>query len=335
MNEPWSGLVYACDPGVGQEITTLHPALSIAFYFRSSDFDAIGQLYSAAMVLMKEHLTHYQAEEMKRPARITPQAFTMIPAWMKKPREGHVYWWTANGGADLGCSPPGFELSLLAHKRPTPAKALQRAENLKKWAEGENRTLGYRSNVRLVLPIDHPLAEGTALLDWLTSLDLVKRGELAFGECSYGLASMAAAFGGETQAREQAACSRYPGLDCFRGWHGLRLARVDHRFPEIVPSVKRAAWTVVLHEFTVSFLGGADAIRQQLADTPEIRVVPLDHGVILQAGSRPQLGDVSRGDYLPLVRKMARVLRPARTTLLAGESDFWDHFFDMFDKDFA
>jgi hypothetical protein len=62
-------------------------------------------------------------------------------------------------------------------------------------------------------------------------------------------------------------------------------------------------------------------------------VVPLKHGLILQAGNRPPLGDISRGDYLPLMRKMARVLRPARTTLLADKSEFWHHFFNMFDKD--
>lgn len=33
------------------------------------------------------------------------------------------------------------------------------------------------------------------------------------------------------------------------------------------------------------------------------------------------------------MRKMARVLRPARTTLLADKSEFWHHFFNMFDKD--
>lgn len=145
MNDPWPSLTYVCDPGVGQEITTLHPVLSIAFYTRWPDCDAVAQLYLAAMALMQERLTHYHAEEMKRPARVTPRAFTMIPAWLKKPREDHVYWWKANGGADLGCSPPGFELRLLAQKPPTAAKAKERAENLKKWAEGESVALGYRS----------------------------------------------------------------------------------------------------------------------------------------------------------------------------------------------
>jgi len=99
--------------------------------------------------------------------------------------------------------------------------------------------------------------------------------------------------------------------------------------------VRRAAWTLVLHPLTVAFLGGEDAIREQVADEPELRVSTLPHGLALQAGERPQLGDLTSGDDLPLLRRMAKVVRPARIERLAEKSDFWEHFFNIFDKKYS
>ncbi len=335
MRADWSEFVLVGDPGVGQTITTLHPALSVTFHFHRLDYPAIRQLCDAAMELIKPGLTHYQAEEMKRPAAINARALTMIPTWLRKPRVDHRYWWTANGGDDLGCAPPGLQFNLFTIPATTPEQqARSRAYLLKVFGTGEMLNFPLVSNIRVLLEVDHPLADGQHLLAWLSGLELVKRGSFAFAECGYTLSSLASPFGGEIRKREQVLCSRYPGLDCFRPSHTHHMFRVDPDYPDFVPLVRRAAWTTLLHPLTVAFLGGEEKIREQLAETTEIKVVTLPNGLAIQAGATPQLGDLSRGELLPLQRKVASVLRNARITKPAEESDFWDHFFNIFDKDY-
>jgi hypothetical protein len=334
MTIDWSSLVYRCDPGVGQEITTVHPALMANFYLLDLDPPAVGQLYESAMGFIKEGITHYQAEAMKRPAAITPAALTMVPTWMRKPKAGHRYWWRGQGGADPGCAPPCLDLlawSLRPGEKERFVGAIARRVGP---GEVPNYSLG--SEVSICFPVDHPLGAADRFLPWLSGLDLVKKGGLSFAECGYGLSTLAGPFGGETERRTRAWCSRYPGLDLFEPWHHNGMYHYDPAYPDLVPLVKRAGWMTLLHARTVQLLGGEDKLRSELVDTPEIRVHPAGGGgLILQAGERPQLGDLNRGDYLPLYRKVAAVLRPARVTRLADKDEFWDHFFNIFDKSYA
>src|SRR5262245_9289236 len=110
MNPPpdWQKFVRVSNPSLGQDTTLCAPALSITFFLRLIDYDAVKQLYDAVMKLMQPELTHYRARPMKRPAKIKKEAFTMIPTWMGRPGRGQSYWWTAYAGADLGVEPPGI-----------------------------------------------------------------------------------------------------------------------------------------------------------------------------------------------------------------------------------
>jgi Protein of unknown function (DUF3396) len=333
----WNEFVLIDNPRLGQDVTLLSPVLGINFYLGSTDAEAVAQLYDEAMKLIQPELTHYIAENMKRPAKITSKALGMIPTWMKRPKDGYAYDWNAYGGTDLGCSGPGLEFFVVY--RPFVSAELMRkrleAATKMSGAGGEIPGYGIRGSIRLMLPVDHPLAEASALSAWLQSLELVRRGAFDAVECSYGLSAWTH-LSAEAAQREKAFCSRYPGLDAFRASQAGQV-RVDLSYPSLIPLIKRAAWTNVLHELTVRALGGADAIRQQLADTPQIRIVPLEHGLMLQAGERPELGDLNRGDTLPLLRKVARVIRPVRVKLLVENLDdpFWDHFFNIFEKDYT
>lgn len=335
---PWDGFVRVGDPNLGQTVTLLHPALTITFTLRWIGYAAVRQLYDAAMLLMQPELTHYQAENMKRPAKITPRALSMIPAWMQKPKEDHVYWWQAYSGADLGCAPPGLEFWLWATPLLPPEKKLRRVQGalLHYGGAGDISHYVLSSSIRLLLPVDHPLGEASALLAWLQALDLLKLGNFDSITCSYGL-SILENLDFSVDRYEQALCSRYPGLDSFRFAHSGQV-RVDASYPDLIPLVKRAAWTTVLQELTVRALGGEAKVREQLADTPEIRVTSFAQALILQAGERPELGDLNRGDTLPLLRKVAAVIRPVRTTKILEQEargEFWEHFFNIFEKDYG
>jgi Protein of unknown function (DUF3396) len=301
---------------------------------RMLNLPALSQLYQRAMDLMQSELTHYDAEDMKRPAKASAKTWTMVPAWLRKPKRNHVYQFYAYGGNDLGVAPPAIELKMMDVPQPIPA--IWQANLRSELGAGDVKN-PLSSKLRLSFAPEHPLADSNALLAWLEDLDLVKTGRFMFVESGYGLLSLGSPFGGVTEQKERALHSRYPGLDAFRAWHTSGMFRVGE-LPsgelEYIPLVKRAAWTTVLHELTVDYLGGTDRIRAELSDEPQIRVVSLPHGLIIQAGARPQLGDLNKGDYLPLQRKVAKVLRPARVERLAEENEFWHHFFNIFDKSY-
>jgi Protein of unknown function (DUF3396) len=330
----WSDMTIVMDPGVGQVITTLHPAFTITFHMRMLNLPALSQLYQRAMDLMQPELTHYDAEDMKRPAKATAKTWTMVPAWLRKPKRDHVYQFNAYGGKDLGVAPPAIELMMTDLPQPVPAFKQARLRSL--LGTGD-LTYPLNTSLRLSFAPEHPLANGDALLAWLVDLQLLRTGSFIFAESGYGLLSLGSPFGGITEQKERALLSRHPGLDVYFPAHTSGMFRVGE-LPsgelEYIPLVKRASWTTALHELTVDYLGGADKIRAELADESRIRVVSLPHGLIIQAGARPQLGDLNKGDYLPLQRRVAKVLRPARVEKLAEKSEFWHHFFNIFDKSY-
>ncbi|MBI4954578.1 MAG: DUF3396 domain-containing protein [Myxococcales bacterium] len=60
----------------------------------------------------------------------------------------------------------------------------------------------------------------------------------------------------------------------------------------------------------IGHVGGIDVLRANLS--PEILLHPIRDGVLIQAGPEPLLGDVNRGETLPLYREVAKVLKPIR-----------------------
>jgi hypothetical protein len=69
-----------------------------------------------------------------------------------------------------------------------------------------------------------------------------------------------------------------------------------------------ARWVTLLGPTQTAALGGCDGIERGLA--PGLTATPLAEGVMIQAGERPELGDVNRGEDVPLLRALARQLEP-------------------------
>ena len=121
---------------------------------------------------------------------------------------------------------------------------------------------------------------------------------------SSGYASLALNWTDSSQiAVEQFAwplAKRHPGLDL----HDPSATSFD-----LHSRVRNAYWLTILgHEQLAALKLTPAALRERLG--PEILVHDLPHGVAIQAGEAPELGDVNRGERLPLVRKVAKVIEP-------------------------
>lgn len=96
---------------------------------------------------------------------------------------------------------------------------------------------------------------------------------------------------------------RFPGLDLpeHSRWY-VRMNRLKRR------AIRTINWLTFIDDGLVTELGGQAGLKEQLgASCP---VLPYEGGVIIQAGDRPQLGDIDRGLIPEDYRRVAEVLKP-------------------------
>jgi hypothetical protein len=98
--------------------------------------------------------------------------------------------------------------------------------------------------------------------------------------------------------------TRFPGLNAdYPTSHSLYLK----------DCVKGADWIVVLSDHFVEKLGGVEALRGQLSSADFV-FMEYPGGLLIKAGSRPQMGDREKNQMPELYVQLARVLKPIRVT---------------------
>ena len=105
-DDPWAGLWFKTEAG---EISAC-PCLQLSVYLDETNRAHVLAFYERALELLRPHLTHYLAESMRAPAKLTPRAWSMVPTWLRKPKEAHEYKITFWAGERMDVSP--WSLSL-------------------------------------------------------------------------------------------------------------------------------------------------------------------------------------------------------------------------------
>jgi hypothetical protein len=309
------------------------PALALTVHLDETDHAHVLDFYDRAMALVKPHLTHYWAEGMREPAKITARALGMLPTWLRKPKEAHDYTIRFWGGDRLDISPWSIEIFYC----DIPYSAARRARLGQGVAQSERVRTGGQdwrpaTALRVTVPVDSDEARPEVWVPWVLGFEILRDGWFMSGESGFSINTR----GGISDDNfAYAACARYPGLDWFSLDQSQYLRRSEASLDVALFQVKRAAWLTFLHETAVRVLGGEDAIRAQLADEPAIRIHPLKHGLCIQAQVAPELGDLSCHEMPEHVRRVAKVIRPVRLKgiPLAFKEEFVDHWFNMFDRD--
>jgi hypothetical protein len=93
---------------------------------------------------------------------------------------------------------------------------------------------------------------------------------------------------------------RHPGVDIVRIPFDAKAVGSE--------GIKGVNWLTLIDAGLLKELGGVKGIRQRLS--AGIEIIECRHGVILKAGASPALGDVNRGDTLPLYREVYGLLAP-------------------------
>lgn len=103
-----------------------------------------------------------------------------------------------------------------------------------------------------------------------------------------------------SQTHAWAASMRAPGVDICR-------IPVD-RGAVGADALKGVNWLTAVGTDLVQQVGGLSKLRKGLSS--EIEIIELPGGVIIQAGKLPLLGDVNRGEKLPLYREVYKLVAP-------------------------
>lgn len=319
-----------------KSITVMCPCIEIEFYLMETQRSVVIDFYDKLMSEVGHEFTHYQAENMKRPGPITDRARSMVATWLQNPKRTHSYWLAMYGGEDLGLNPLSFELRYY-HLPLEEADRANRADFVRTFvARGFTPDAIPTSSLRLTVPIDHRFRDATQLVPWLSRLALLNEGPFLTGHCGYAL--NAEGFLGVTDERREALCLRYPGLAISAGGGRLSSLCVAARpnVEHVIPRIRRASWITILHRDSFDEVGGEAGLHAAFADVPEVQLRRLPQGMIVQAGLHPQLGDLAKGHSLPVLRKVAKVLRPIRAERFNSPPDnFWDTWFDLLDRDYA
>jgi hypothetical protein len=299
----WSTLRIAQDGDV-----VIAPCLALTVWFRVTDAPALLDFHDRAMEALGPLLTHYKAEEMKRPAKITARARTMIPTWLKKPAGYKSYFARFQGAEDV--SGASFEVHFRYIPRLTPEQQERWQKNLPTLAEQGFFTAPFpTSTFRVTVPLDHPLAVPEQFRDWALGFEAVKSGEFVTGGCDLSL-NYDYGRGDVVIDRVKASCARHPGLDWLHPDIHNYLHRYESKPPALLPLVKRAGWITLVNERSVEALGGTSKLAEALRSDPAVKIRELAHGLALQAGEGPRPGDLSRLD-VPY-RSVAAAIRPVR-----------------------
>ena len=329
---------------VADSVRLVCPCVCLTLYLDLTNEPAVLSFYERVMEALKGELKFVIAESDTRRKKIDDRALSMVPTWLKKPRPYKSYYIAFHENQE-GCGPAKFEMSYSSFpEKDYPPEKLEARRNNWRTLEQQNPGGLGLSNSQLIVtfPLTHPLAQPSALLHWIKELALVARGPLVSGYCGLGLNDYRETGNGELsfqlQQKMASLVLQHPGLD----WQNplkRRLIVFKRDADDLIPLIKRVNWLTFVGKRAVEYLGGRDSLNKHFAENREIGVHEFPWGVMVQAGSSPQLGDIGHRDFIPNYRDVAKVLRPIRLPRIDGigrgfTDEAANEWLNAFDRDY-
>lgn len=268
------GLVFQKDG-----VDYLKLCVDVTLYFigpLSTHSEGIKDFYDQAMSMIKREIVQYETGTMSKPRRIKADTFDMLPLWV----------------TDSKSKQDMMQLRLDNSTGPDSA-----ADRAFQFVYFDYHKAGA---VRLVLPTSFveesasPLASlAQSLARRLTfcaglggySLNWNKLGELAY----------------EAKNHISVISRRHPGIDVPDLAGDIRV---------MSKGIKCVNWLTFLDNSRVESLGGTERLTKELDE--EVVCTSLANGIVIQAGHRPETGDVNRRQTLPLYQNVGKAVAKVR-----------------------
>jgi hypothetical protein len=290
------------------DVVFMRPCLDLTCYWRGSAFEhaqGILRFHQRCIDLIGARLTSYKTETMASPKPLKKDSLELVPFWFTGTRSRRdIYMLYLESSAFIAnVSDGAFALHAI---------------------EAEDESLGY---ARIVVPPEAALSHPERFVQ--LALDLVAELRFDFGHGGFGLNWLAAPrFDDDVRTVLGNLRTRYAGLDLSDPGSTKYCAG---------SGIKCANWLTLLSTEQVESLGGVEAIAQTVGK--EVTLHPLPHGLLIQAGPQPELGDVNRREALLLYRRVGRLVAPLRSEIhppflkvdgvvSEGDTDEWLARFD-------
>jgi hypothetical protein len=298
--------------------------------------EGLVDFYRRARAALGSCLTHFRGGSMETRRKVTERTETMLPIWLKGAEQGDSFEVELHGSKD-DASPASLSVFVrwyAPEEEDAESERMRLKEQYQTYGTGGSNGI---VECRVTFPLDHDFAKRPdAFLSWVRSLRCIERGQFLSAGAGYGLSYYPFRYPTDVDIRLAALCTRHIGLS-WGGHDFINLVRWDPERDNLVWLFLRAEWLTLLGPLVVRCLGGKPSLRERLEAVPGVRLYDVGDGLIVQAGDAPQVGDVTRGDLLPIQREVAKILRPARALEMVGtggvEEEWVDDWLDAFDKD--
>jgi hypothetical protein len=242
----------------------------------STHTEGVLDFYDQALSIIKGDIVQYETGTMSKPRRIKPDTFDMLPLWVNDSKSKR----------DM------MQLRLDNSKGPDAA-----ADRAFQFAYFDHYKAG---GLRLVLPAAFVDESASSLASLAKSL--ARRLSFSSGLGGYSLNWNKLGELAHEASKEIAVISRrYPGIDVPDLTGDIRV---------MPKGIKCVNWLTFLNGDLVENLGGSERLSQALKG--DIVYDALPNGVVIQAGPRPETGDVNRRQMLPLYHAVGKAVANVR-----------------------
>ncbi len=241
--------------------------------------DGVLNFYHTFMDHFASMVAWYTTETMANEKKLTPKVLTAVETWFddKKSKFRRQYGMSMHSGNDADdYVPPAINIFSSAGKH----------------------TANY---LRIILPIRSVDADSKLLLD--ITKNATKHLPFLSGHGGYALYYNTKSQNAKIKAGNLTGplLLKHPGID---------IGATMNTSLQTLKAIKGVNWLTLLNYDFCNKLGGLDNIRNKLSNG--IVIHELENGIILQAGAKPEMGDINKGETLPLYREVSQLIRPIR-----------------------
>jgi hypothetical protein len=222
------------------------------------------RFYNRSMEFLRQNVTYYCTESMRRYQKADSTTLEMLPFWLNSQRARREY----------------YCLELTAAADPEVAT---------------DRALSFRQNhaagvLRLVLPLEYVQSSSRPLKD--LTVELVGNFVFAYGHSGY-------AFSMNENDPDLCHSARLQMYPLGMRHPGIDIPSTGSSFHCVRDGIKCINWLTLLGDTFVRGFKPTEADERIVMER-------LPHGILIQAGPRPEMGDVKRGQLLPAYHAVGR-----------------------------
>lgn len=236
---------------------------------------ALLHFYESTLPLYKEDIRFFDVDGKNKPKKFKETALELMPFWASEECE------------DRGIF--GMRLESGEDKEDVSDKGFIVYDGLE---------TGF---VKLFLPPEFLAQSPGAFLEQVRSAV----GDLKFlsGHAGYGTSIHGDYTTSTVGSRVYHLSRRYTGVDLYRSYDAARFANT---------SLTNINWLTFVGGPLLDKVGGVSQLKRSLAEHKEVFIHEFKHGVMLQAGPGPSLGDTVRGETLASYHAVGRALKALR-----------------------